>query len=619
MKLLRHALPMLLFALLLALLPALAAAQDDHAGHNHGPKIMTRSASTPKPSATPPPPPGIEKHPRFRGFINGVPDTGQFIPDSTVVLRVGPRRLTAIQFVTEYYTSYPEYRPGVDSTGLATFLTTLMHRDVLGLTALALNRPLAFEDRIALRETRQRALSDRVLQRFVRDSVTVTEEDTRALWEGFRHIRRFRHVLVNDRATAERVRRDLLSGRLPFAAAVAKYSIARGESPDGDLGWQTAEKLDPAMIAGMFTLKVGEYAPPLRDSRGWHVVQCTDRKPMTPPDYGAFRTNLNAILTNVRTSVHMDRLNSILRARIGLALDTTAAQRVAEFYLAATPASIPNTLQLDVPTPEFSNEDTARTLASWNQGRNRLSIGMLMRYINDIPPIMRPRLDNTEAALRFAQGLALDPYMAEYGAEMGLDEDPVVKQRLDRKLEELMVEHMYQDSVGTRIYVTKPERLAHYEKNKAQYYTYPRVTFAAIVRESKAGADSVANFLARGGDARVLLHADSLAGRTSGSIRERRQDEGGPYHKALFEEMRPGDVQVRGPDKQGDYAILKLLDFDPGRQLAYDEVVSLIDESLQNIKAQAAIDAMLARLQQRYTVTMRFDLMPLIRLVDPFE
>jgi hypothetical protein len=117
----------------------------------------------------------------------------------------------------------------------------------------------------------------------------------------------------------------------------------------------------------------------------------------------------------------------------------------------------------------------------------------------------------------------------------------------------------------------------------------------------------------------VLLHADSLAGRTSGSIQERRQDENGPYHKALFEEMRPGDVQVRGPDKKGDYAILKLLEYNPGRQLAYDEVVSLIDESLQNIKAQAAIDAMLARLQQRYPVTMRFDLMPLIRLVDPFE
>jgi hypothetical protein len=49
--------------------------------------------------------------------------------------------------------------------------------------------------------------------------------------------------------------------------------------------------------------------------------------------------------------------------------------------------------------------------------------------------------------------------------------------------------------------------------------------------------------------AEALLAADSAAGRVSGSIQVRQQNENGPYQKALFEEMRPGDVQVRGPDR----------------------------------------------------------------------
>jgi hypothetical protein len=114
-----------------------------------------------------------------------------------------------------------------------------------------------------------------------------------------------------------------------------------------------------------------------------------------------------------------------------------------------------------------------------------------------------------------------------------------------------------------------------------------------------------------------LLAADSAAGRVSGSIQHRLQSEGGPYHKSLFEEMRPGDIQVRGPDREGDYVVLQLLKFDGGRQLSYAESESMIDESLQNMKSDEALQKMLARLRTRYEVRSRPELVMQIRLVDP--
>jgi hypothetical protein len=145
------------------------------------------------------------------------------------------------------------------------------------------------------------------------------------------------------------------------------------------------------------------------------------------------------------------------------------------------------------------------------------------------------------------------------------------------------------------------------------------VEFAAITRPSKAGADSVERALRSGVTARQIVAADSAKGRISGTIQTRHQGEQGPYHKALFEEMRPGDIQVRGPDRLGDYLVLQLMTYKEGRQLQFDEpeVQRMIDESLQNIVSDEALQAMIGRLKKRYEIAWRPELVMLIKLVDP--
>src|SRR5437763_1997121 len=154
---------------------------------------------------------------------------------------------------------------------------------------------------------------------------------------------------------------------------------------------------------------------------------------------------------------------------------------------------------------------------------------------------MRPWLDRWEGLLGFVESIVLEPDIAEFGTEKGLDKDSLVTVPVQKKIEELMVEHMYQDSIGTKIWVSKEERQAYYKQNLRGFFTFPSVEFAAIVRSSKAGADSVERAIKSGINGRAILHSDSLAGRMSGSVQSRQQNENGPYQKALFEEMRPGE------------------------------------------------------------------------------
>ena len=82
---------------------------------------------------------------------DGIVDRGQFLPDTAVLARVNDRVTRVGAFIDAYFSSYAEDRPKSDSAGRVEFLNSIVNKEVLGLTALAINRPLGFEDRAKLR------------------------------------------------------------------------------------------------------------------------------------------------------------------------------------------------------------------------------------------------------------------------------------------------------------------------------------------------------------------------------------------------------------------------------------------------------------------------------------
>src|SRR4029077_6227974 len=116
-------------------------------------------------------------------YISGVYDTGQFLPDTTELARVNDRVIRIGRFVDAYFASFIQSRPRPDSAGRIEFLNSMVNKEILALTALAINRPLEFEDRVTLRGVTDRALANALYQRAVIDSVTVTDDDLRRVHE----------------------------------------------------------------------------------------------------------------------------------------------------------------------------------------------------------------------------------------------------------------------------------------------------------------------------------------------------------------------------------------------------------------------------------------------------
>ena len=231
--------------------------------------------------------------------------------------------------------------------------------------------------------------------------------------------------------------------------------------------------------------------------------------------------------------------------------------------------------------------------------------------------MVRPDVTIPDAMRSQIAGVVLEPYRSQLARERGLEKDPEVVSRIEGKRERLLVERMYQDSIMTQAWVSREERKAYYDKHTRDYFTFPSVDFAAILRHNRAGADSLLKALDAGAKPWDIIAADSLRGEKTGSLQHRRGDEKGTYQKVLFEELRPGHSTIVGPDRVGDFAVIQLVTYDGGRQLSFEESQGMIDESLQNMKAEERLNAWLERLRKIYPVESRPELVMRVRLVNP--
>jgi peptidyl-prolyl cis-trans isomerase C len=555
-----------------------------------------------------------------RRIINGVPDTGQFLPDTVVLARVNEREYTVREYVYSFYGSYAEDRPQPDSAGRVEFLNTLINRDVLGRTARSAGYKLGFEDRAVMRETRERALSNILYMRVVVDSAVVTEAEIQRVYEQYKYTQHLRHIQFADQATADRVRLDLQRGKITWKDAHAKYSKALNDpGPQGDLGWAARPTMLFALAEQVFSLNPGELSQVFEDSDGFQIVQCIERKPAPAPPLESRRNTIADQIRKYKAGLISDRLQVSLAATAKLVLDSTNVAWAASFF--PNPQSMSHeangstTLNIDPNVPDFSTADTSKVLARWESGR--MSLGDFVHAYTDIPPILRPAANTAEALGRQVANFVLEPYKAKLAEERGYDRDTVVVVQLQSREEQILVEKMYEDSVTSHVHITTAERQQYYQKHATSYMTYPSVRFAAIPRPNQKSADSLIARLKSGAKAADVLLEDSLAGRPVGAIQTMRENEHGQFHKMVFEELRPGQCGTFGPDRSGAVGVVQLLEYNPGRQLSFKESEGMIDESLQNIRAEEILQKLLKRQRARYHITSRPDLVMRVLLVDP--
>ena len=119
--------------------------------------------------------------------------------------------------------------------------------------------------------------------------------------------RAVRHILVKDKALADKIYSELATSDAQFATLAAKYTIDPGsKKTGGKLGTIQKGQTVPTFDKVAFSIPTGKVAKPVKSSYGWHVIEATaatvpaSQKPLNAALKKTIRTTL---LTQKKQSV----------------------------------------------------------------------------------------------------------------------------------------------------------------------------------------------------------------------------------------------------------------------------------------------------------------------------
>ncbi|TVR58488.1 MAG: peptidylprolyl isomerase [Spirochaetaceae bacterium] len=85
------------------------------------------------------------------------------------------------------------------------------------------------------------------------------------------------HILVKDRALAERLLRELKQGA-SFEGLARQHSTCPSKSSGGDLGWFGTGKMVPAFESAVKKIGVGSMSDVVSTQFGYHIVKKTGQR-----------------------------------------------------------------------------------------------------------------------------------------------------------------------------------------------------------------------------------------------------------------------------------------------------------------------------------------------------
>lgn len=155
--------------------------------------------------------------------------------------------------------------------------------------------------KIRLAAARERILGNMRVERHLRE--TVNEAAIRRMYEEQAKLAargdeiRARHILVDEKAKADNLLKQLKNGA-DFAALARVHSLDEGSAErGGDLGYFTQDMLNIDFTRPIFNAGKGTRIGPLKSEFGWHIAEVLDRRPAAQPSFEDLKPKIVNFMT----------------------------------------------------------------------------------------------------------------------------------------------------------------------------------------------------------------------------------------------------------------------------------------------------------------------------------
>lgn len=117
-----------------------------------------------------------------------------------------------------------------------------------------------------------------------------------------------RHILVDDKAKADSITKELQAGG-DFAKLAEKNSKDPSSKSGGDLGWFTLDTMVKPFSDAVSTLEPGKLTPaPVQSQFGWHIIKLEESRVTAPPAFEEVKDRVKMLVQRKKLQTYLEEL-----------------------------------------------------------------------------------------------------------------------------------------------------------------------------------------------------------------------------------------------------------------------------------------------------------------------
>jgi peptidyl-prolyl cis-trans isomerase C len=370
---------------------------------------------------------------------------GKKTNDAKVVASAGDIKVTLADLYTAYDKISVPNRPDISTLeGKRRFANDLVNKEILLAEA---KRMGGITDAATLAQL-DKAFQSRLLGILYREEieakVDVTAQDVTELYEKRKEGVEASHVLVEDSATAAKIREEIVSGKITFAKAAEKYSLDQSTNKKGgSLGVLLWGRATPAFQQMAFELEPGKISEPVDTNFGTHLILVHKRVPQTMGTREEMAPTLRNEARRQKEQVRLKEYVAEIEARSNVQWNEEALAllgQLTEDLAGKDVDTIPIEQQY---IPEATDEQKKLVLVTYLD--KSLTIGDYTKYLSEQPYTNRPQTRLPKRALQeLIKGTILQNELLVHEAyAMKLNERPEAVSEDARIREQVLIEMVH--------------------------------------------------------------------------------------------------------------------------------------------------------------------------------
>lgn len=545
-------------------------------------------------------------------------------PD-TVLAKVGDKEITAGYYEKKLGRLNPVDLPRDDEgnsldtaemAGKRRFLDTIINKDVM----VAVAEQMGFGSDPQIEYARKTLTSFEavaaVRERLVNVPASkVDEADINKFYEKLGTVRKCRYFICNTREKALRGREQALTG--------ADWADLFREFHDGAQGDKVSFNMDihfgrfvTAFEDPIFATKVGEITEPVSSTYGWWILKIDSEEQTERPPLEEVRRTVIASITSRNQMRLIEEYKSDVRAKYKMYLNEDALVKAYEGLPPDEALFYPNTQEpvkredlvpLELDPRDFDMDFYGYTV----KGEPRkYTLGDFKAAYDRMSVFERPKWADMLGGVRSKITDEIDRALFNFDSEeRGLHTDPEVVAKVNEKVEELLINRLFEDSVHADKHVSPAALDSAWALTKDKYIFPEMRSGKRMILADQAAADRAHAALVAGEYWRAVRTAHGVAGddqTPNNRIEYLRSNATGPERDAMFG-LQMGAFSRPFALEDGSYEIVLLEKIDPARNPALAEVAEQVGKNIQNKREEMAFRVALDAWKKQIPIVVNED------------